>query len=493
MSRLLSRRNFVKAAGVAVAGSGLAACGATPTPQVIKEVVTQVVEKEVTKIVEGTPQVVKETVVVEQVVEQTVVVEKVVEATAAPAEKVKLLFNSVGWGGWLSEPWIAMIGQFNESQNGIVAEYQDIAEGNAKVMAQAAGNVAADAYIWWTLSMPAFSAKNFFVALEEFVASSQVVKEDDYFAGDWSEMLWAGHLYNIPYDNSPAMIWYNPDLFDEAGVAYPPSHFGEWKWADFLDTTTKLTKGEGVGRVYGWAGQRWWIYQLCWIWSNGGTWLGEDDTKAAMNTPENKEALQWAADMVRKYKVQPMADEIIQGGNSAMFMARRAAMTLYGTWWAIDLKAASAESGLRWNMAPMPDGAAGSFVRNPLDSLGIWTGSQRRSEAWQLLEFLSKPEVMAVIVKAGLSMSRRDIMNSDVFLKQEPTDVNWHLFAEALDGHVKAHPHTPAFVQMNDLTTPLWEGVLDGAMSVDEFLAQAETQTNDVLAECVRMGMCPAA
>jgi len=65
----VSRRAILRCA--ALAGTGLAgtavlaACGATPTPQTIKEVVTQVVEKEVTKIVESTPQVVKETVVVE--------------------------------------------------------------------------------------------------------------------------------------------------------------------------------------------------------------------------------------------------------------------------------------------------------------------------------------------------------------------------------------------------------------------------------------------
>jgi ABC-type glycerol-3-phosphate transport system substrate-binding protein len=78
--RGLSRRSLLLFGAGALGAAGLAACGATPTPQVIKEVVTQVVEKEVTKIVEGTPQVVKETVVVEN----TVVVEKTVPVTLAP-------------------------------------------------------------------------------------------------------------------------------------------------------------------------------------------------------------------------------------------------------------------------------------------------------------------------------------------------------------------------------------------------------------------------
>jgi multiple sugar transport system substrate-binding protein len=449
----LSRRQVLKLLAVGAAGAAIEACA----PQVVKE---------------------------------TVVVEKVVTPTPAPKEKVKLRFTTVGWGGWLSEPWIEMVKQFNESQGDITAEYQDIAEGYEKVMAEAVGGVAADAYTFETKWVYSFAAKGFFLPLEELVANSTVIKEEDYFAEDWKEMWWGGHMFVVPFDNSPAMIWYNPDLFDAAGVPYPPDHFGEWKWADFLETALKLTTGEGAERVFGWAGERWWVYPLNWIWSNGGMFLNEYKTKCVISSPETKEALQWAADLVHKYKVQPMADQIIQGGNSAMFMGRRAAMAQRGTWWAIDLKAASKESGLKWNVAPMPDGKAGSFIRNPLDGFTIWQGSPRRQEAWQLIEFLSRPEIMSIIVRSGLSSSRKDIMLGDVFLKQEPTDVHWYLFAEALDGHVRQHPDTAIFPQMQDLTQPAWEAVLDGASTVDEMVEKIEGPINDLLAECIAEGNC---
>ena len=66
--RRTCRRAFLRGAMLLLGGSALAACGATPTPAVI--------EKEVTRVVEGTPQVVKETVVVTETVKETVVVEK---------------------------------------------------------------------------------------------------------------------------------------------------------------------------------------------------------------------------------------------------------------------------------------------------------------------------------------------------------------------------------------------------------------------------------
>jgi hypothetical protein len=75
--RIISRRVILGLSATAGISAVLAACGATPTPQVIEKVV----EREVTKIVEGTPQVVVETVVVQE----TVVVKETVQVAAPTA------------------------------------------------------------------------------------------------------------------------------------------------------------------------------------------------------------------------------------------------------------------------------------------------------------------------------------------------------------------------------------------------------------------------
>ncbi len=58
--RTVSRRRLLSGSLIALGAAGLAACGTTPTPQVIEKVVTQIVE--------GTPQTVVETVVVKETV-----------------------------------------------------------------------------------------------------------------------------------------------------------------------------------------------------------------------------------------------------------------------------------------------------------------------------------------------------------------------------------------------------------------------------------------
>jgi multiple sugar transport system substrate-binding protein len=412
-------------------------------------------------------------------------------ATAVPAkEPVTIRFSTIGWGGWLADPWKNLVDRFNQSQSAVRIPngYEDISEGYEKVLAQAAGGVGADVYLFETKQMQSFAARGFFLPVDDYVSTSSVVKKESYFDTDWTEMFWSEKQMLVPFDNSPAMIWYNKDIFDEAGVAYPPNKYGQWTWADFLDTAQKLTKGEGAEAVYGWAGERSWVYLLNWIWSNGGMLLNEQKTECVIDMPETVDALKWAADLAQKHKVQPLSADLGDAGNSGLFFSKRAAMAQKGTWWALDLKA---QEGLNWNVAPVPDGPAGAFARNPLDAWGIWSGTKHPDAAWQFIEFLSQDESLNELAKAGLSVSKRAVMNSDVFLKQEPAGVDWQLFVDALDGHTQRHPDTAIYPEMDSLLKSEWEAVLDGASTVDDMVKKVKDPINVLLADCISKGYCP--
>ena len=57
-----------------------------------------------------------------------------------------------------------------------------------------------------------------------------------------------GDYYGVPYCKNIQVVYYNKNMFDDAGVAYPKDG---WTWDDFRDTAKKLTKGEGAAKVYG--------------------------------------------------------------------------------------------------------------------------------------------------------------------------------------------------------------------------------------------------
>ena len=87
---MFSRKKMANLFALLVIGSLVLSACATPTPQVIEKVVTQVVEKTVkeTVIVEGTPQVVEK--VVTEIVKEEVVVTATPEPTPPPPPRVDL-------------------------------------------------------------------------------------------------------------------------------------------------------------------------------------------------------------------------------------------------------------------------------------------------------------------------------------------------------------------------------------------------------------------
>ena len=137
MSSGFTRRHALKGLLGLGATAALAACGATPTPQVIE----RIVEKEVTKIVEGTPQIVIETVVVQE----TVVVEKEVAA----GEPITLRVSS--WSGGIGDDkQIAdvILKGFMDKHPNVTATYEPAPWGEywTKIQTMAASGTVYDLY-----------------------------------------------------------------------------------------------------------------------------------------------------------------------------------------------------------------------------------------------------------------------------------------------------------------------------------------------------------
>jgi multiple sugar transport system substrate-binding protein len=405
----------------------------------------------------------------------------------AAAEKVTIRLASVGWGGSLSEPFKSIIKDFNASQSRIVVpEYEDI-EDYPKVMTQAASNAAADVYLFENKFMPGFAARGFFLPLEEYAAKSSVVKKDDFFETDWKSTFYRDHQYLVPFDNSPSALYYNPDLFDKAGVSYPPAKPGEWKWEDFLAASQKLTTGEGANKTFGWmsAGVR---FMHLWIWNNGGSFLNDTLNKCIVDSPEAIEAVQWAADLIAKHNVAPLPAQIPQDmGREAMFQAGRVAMTESGPFFTVALKQ---QTAVKWNIAPHPAGKGGMWVRNPLDAWGIWLGSRHPDAAWEFIGFLSTDESVKKLTAAGFSPSKKALLHSDSFLKQEPQNVNWPLFVDLLENHTRQMPDTPIYAQQEDAFQKAWDAIIAGSTTAKDAMPQLAKDVNALFDECRAQGYC---
>ncbi|MDO4296993.1 MAG: sugar ABC transporter substrate-binding protein [Lachnospiraceae bacterium] len=273
-------------------------------------------------------------------------------------------------------------------------------EYNAKLLSSAAAKALPDVMFVAAESYRQIASKNALMELtdkfdenyplDDFIASSRQIMEID------------GHIYGISSCTVSPIVYYNKDVFDAAGIAYPSSDPAEcWTMEEFREIAKQLTTED----IYG-------VYGLetvadtlnAQILSNGGTRYNEDYTQSTMNTPEVKEVLETIKAVRVEDGSAPDASTLDAVGMSAkqMLQTGKVAMLVDGSWSLQELAA----SGMNIGMAPMPSyGEVLTTGQAHLHAISATT--EHPDEAWEFLKFLSGMDYQGALVKSGLWMPNR--------------------------------------------------------------------------------------
>src|SRR5690606_26936934 len=111
---------------------------------------------------------------------------------------------------------------------------------------------------------------------------------DDFIPSSASVMQIDGSIYGVSSCTVSPVLYYNKDLFDEAGMPYPPSNPDEaWTWEEFADVAEKLTikEGDKVDQ-FGTYGFTTFPNTVATILENEGAIFNEDYTATMMNSSE---------------------------------------------------------------------------------------------------------------------------------------------------------------------------------------------------------------
>jgi sn-glycerol 3-phosphate transport system substrate-binding protein len=136
-----------------------------------------------------------------------------------------------------------------------------------------------------------------------------------------------GKTWGIPFQRSTIVLYYNKELFKEAGLDpnRPPA-----TWKEMADYAQKLTKRDASGKVTQWgvqipsSGFPYWLFQGLAI-ENGAILMNAAGTQTFYDKPEVIGALQYWLDLVNKYKVHP--EGIVEWGTTPTdFFQKKVAM-----------------------------------------------------------------------------------------------------------------------------------------------------------------------
>lgn len=169
-----------------------------------------------------------------------------------------------------------------------------------------------------------------------------------------------GKIVGIPENCGPYVLFYNKELFRQAGLPYPKA---DWTWDECLAAAKKLTKYRLIhGRKA--PAQKglfvdngnWWLF----IWMYGGHLFSPDGKTCLMDSPEVKKGIRYWADLRLKYHVMPTTSEAQSmsptgswGGDALLFRSSMVAMMVSGRWLAIQYRE---QKDLDWDVVSVPHG-----------------------------------------------------------------------------------------------------------------------------------------
>jgi multiple sugar transport system substrate-binding protein len=302
----------------------------------------------------------------------------------------------------------------------------------------------------------------------------------------WPSLLdlssYDGSVYGFPRDSGLEVLYYNKDVFDEAGVDYPTD---DWTWDDLRAAAEKLTVKEGdqVTR-YGLAmeGGK---YQL-WLGQNGAQITDDlyNPSKCTLDQPKAIEAFDFFAGLMNDGLAMRDANLSQAGGDAAVFASGQAAMIIQNASRVSQFN----QAGLNYDVAVVPIPKDGQ--RAARAGGAAWTmsaASDNKDAAWTFLSWLQSTDggqriytLSGEILPALISTAK-----SDAFLKSDQPPANRQAFIT--EGESSKPGIIVLIPEWNELSgtiiTPALEQIWVGDATPEEVLPGLCDQMNTFLAD----------
>ena len=249
-------------------------------------------------------------------------------------KKIELVYSY--WGSTVEKEAVeTMINEFNKLQPNIKAKGLHIPQNYAmKLQTMIAAGNAPDVMKMGQTSFRDWADRNAYLELNPFLEEDPDVSLETWARVKVENYTVDGKFYGVSGCLEPMLIFYREDLFDEAGVSYPPAE-EPWTWDEFLSAAKKLTKEEG-GQItqYGVETADRWLINASYVLANGGKVFNESVTETLLAEPEAVEALQRLVDLELKHRVDPQSRflQLIGAGSLEALGTGRVAMLMEGHW-----------------------------------------------------------------------------------------------------------------------------------------------------------------
>ncbi len=397
--------------------------------------------------------------------------------TGVSAQDDPITLTMTAWDVATTPYWQAVVDAYEEANPNVKIELIDIPSAEYQDTMNIRLSGGDDTDIITVKDIPGYSAmltRGQIIPLNDYIAADAL--DLSVYSGAAEELTYEGSIYGLPFRSDIWILYYNKDIFDAAGLAYPTN---DMTWAEFDTLARQLTSGSGADKIYGAHFHVW----------RSAVELGtvQDGQNTIISNDYSFMAPMY--DMVTKMQKDGIIMDYgeLRAGNihySGPFENGQVAMLPMGSWFIGRLigDQASGVYDFNWGVAsyPHPDGVAAGTTAGTLTSLAINEKSDHKDAAWDFIKFYSGEEGAKVLAATGNLPALRTPEVLEVFagLAGMPAEANEALKTTTVRLELPMHPQVGEIEQILNEEHDL---IMTNSMSVDEGLNEMTDRINEVL------------
>jgi multiple sugar transport system substrate-binding protein len=381
------------------------------------------------------------------------------------------------WGlGREGEVVQALMPEFEREHPGVHVRVQQIpwTAAHEKLLTAFVGRATPDVAQLGNTWVPEFVALDALAQLDSLVARSGEVHASGYFPGVWATNVLDSALYGVPWYVDTRVIFYRKDLLARAGFPTFPT-----SWSDWTAAMRAVQAQDGPGRYAIYLATNEWPPPTILGLQAGSPILKDGGRYGAFSDPPFRRAFQFYLSMYRAGFAPRLG--INEVGNMFQEFGRGTfAMWITGPWNIGEFRRRlPAELQDAWATAPVPgpQGALSGVSLAGGSSLVLFRSSRHAAAAWQLIEYLSRPEQQLRFYRLTGDLPARTEAWRDSLLAH---DAAAHAFWEQLQ-RVVPTPQVPEWELIATRLFEYAEQAIRGGVPVDTALARLDAEVNRIL------------
>ncbi len=373
-----------------------------------------------------------------------------------------------------TDVWEEIKSNFNEDHPDIELNLVTVADNDfmeQKASTMIAGNIPLDV-VWTDSSVnQALGKAGLLEPLEPYFEKDNI-NLDDYFTSSINDASWDGEIVGWPAVPMTYLIFYNKDLFDEAGVEYPEN---DWTVEEFLIKAQQLTDKDNYQYGYN---TRPWIgtHDLAYVYAYGGKWFNEENTAGAVTDPGTIKGYELISDLINEYEVAPSPSASSEQAGIS-FESGKIAMNWSGTWDIRGTETTPSKWGFDWGVVMPPNGPEGQFPIAISNNWSIISRSQHKDAAWTFLKWWNSDKNQTYLAKNGEFPSNIEIANELAFTHL--SDKDRETLFMATDNAVARPTDVPVWARTERESKSFRDEILLGG-DVVEILRRMEENINNI-------------